>query len=241
MQEFTEEEYALNARVKKQLMWFGIVGLVMVFAGLTSGYMVSRSDVLWVRINPPEIFKTSCYVIIASSVTMFLAVRMAKKGSKLSTLFLGVTVVLGLLFCKNQYDGYVEMHGKGMSFANSKVEYVLEKSEYNKDFTLMYKGVPIVKENGHYYLGTDVNRSAPIDDEMDVQVNDNASSYFILLIGLHVVHVLAGILALIFTFIQSLRKKYDNGRTSGLEVCAYFWHFVDILWIYLFGFLLFIR
>lgn len=241
MQELSEEEYQLNARVKKQLMWFGIAGLVMMFAGLTSAYLVSRSDVLWVSINPPSVFTMSSFVILGSSISMIVAVKMAKKGNRLSNLFLALTVVLGMVFCKNQYDGFVEMHGMGMSFSHNKVANVIKNSVYGEDYTFVYKGVPLVKTEEHYYLATDKGMTTPMDDQLEFEANDSASSYFIMLIGIHVAHVLVGILALLFTFVQSLRKKYINGRTSGLEVCAYFWHFVDILWLYLFGFLYFIR
>ncbi|PHQ31149.1 cytochrome c oxidase subunit 3 [Leeuwenhoekiella nanhaiensis] len=55
----------------------------------------------------------------------------------------------------------------------------------------------------------------------------------------HVVHVAAGILVLLVVLVQQLRGKYSNGKTLGLELGATFWHFVDILWIYLFLFFMF--
>ncbi|PHS02372.1 MAG: cytochrome oxidase subunit III [Leeuwenhoekiella sp.] len=55
----------------------------------------------------------------------------------------------------------------------------------------------------------------------------------------HVVHVAAGILVLLVVLVQQLRGKYANGNTLGLELGATFWHFVDILWIYLFLFFMF--
>lgn len=70
----------------------------------------------------------------------------------------------------------------------------------------------------------------------------NASgSFMYVLTGLHLAHLFAGLIALIFVIVKSHLKKYTIENHLGIKIVAIFWHFLDILWIYLFLFLLFIR
>ncbi|MFZ3272852.1 MAG: cytochrome c oxidase subunit 3, partial [Lutibacter sp.] len=57
----------------------------------------------------------------------------------------------------------------------------------------------------------------------------------------HLAHVAAGIVVLLVVIFNHFNKKYSATDTLGLELGAIFWHFVDILWIYLFLFFYFIR
>ena len=68
-----------------------------------------------------------------------------------------------------------------------------------------------------------------------------AGSFFYLLTALHVVHLFGGIIALIVVWVKSLLNKYNSENLLGIKLCAIFWHFLDVLWIYLFLFLLFER
>ena len=67
-----------------------------------------------------------------------------------------------------------------------------------------------------------------------------ASSFFYLIIAVHLVHLLGGIIALIVTAIKTASNKYSSKDMLGIELCAIFWHFLDILWVYLFVFFLYI-
>jgi cytochrome c oxidase subunit 3 len=70
----------------------------------------------------------------------------------------------------------------------------------------------------------------------------NASgSFFILFILAHWAHLIGGIISLTITLLKSLRKRYNAENTLGLELCSIYWHFLDILWVYLFLFLYYIR
>lgn len=66
-------------------------------------------------------------------------------------------------------------------------------------------------------------------------------SYLYVLTGLHLAHLSGGIIALIVVFVRSLSNKYYSENTLGLQLCSTYWHFLDILWIYLFLFLIFVR
>ena len=64
-------------------------------------------------------------------------------------------------------------------------------------------------------------------------------SYVYIIAVVHIVHVLAGIICLIVVIINQLNKKYSSENTLGFDLASTFWHFVDILWVYLFFFLYF--
>ena len=67
----------------------------------------------------------------------------------------------------------------------------------------------------------------------------NASwAYLYVLIGVHLGHLLGGIVVMIVTLINALRERYNSKESLGLELTSIYWHFLDVLWIYLFLFLL---
>ncbi|HXS37357.1 MAG TPA: cytochrome c oxidase subunit 3 [Flavipsychrobacter sp.] len=73
----------------------------------------------------------------------------------------------------------------------------------------------------------------------NIKVSGNPSgSFLFIIVGLHVLHVLGGIIALLIVFFRAFRTRVKVYNTTGLEVVATYWHFVDILWIYLFVFFL---
>lgn len=67
------------------------------------------------------------------------------------------------------------------------------------------------------------------------------TSFIYLAVLLHVSHLVAGLIALLTVIYSHSKLKYANGRTVGIELAAIFWHFVDILWIYLFIFFQVVR
>ncbi|MHB8259260.1 MAG: cytochrome c oxidase subunit 3 [Bacteroidia bacterium] len=58
---------------------------------------------------------------------------------------------------------------------------------------------------------------------------------------MHFLHIVAGLIALLVTWINVLRNKYTQQNHLGLSLCGIFWHFLDILWIILFLFLYLFR
>ncbi len=68
-----------------------------------------------------------------------------------------------------------------------------------------------------------------------------SGSFLYVITGLHVAHLLAGILYLFAMFIKSFKNTFNSSNLLSLELCATYWHFLGGLWVYLFLFLLFIR
>lgn len=68
-----------------------------------------------------------------------------------------------------------------------------------------------------------------------------STSFIIGITFMHVLHLLAGIVVLFVVIYNHFKYKYKPNDLLGFELGAIFWHFVDILWIYLILFFYFIR
>ena len=78
-----------------------------------------------------------------------------------------------------------------------------------------------------------------LNEAATVRINGNPSESFLFIIaGLHLAHLLGGIIALLIVFFRAFRTKVKTYNATGLEIAATYWHFMDALWIYLFVFFL---
>ena len=64
-------------------------------------------------------------------------------------------------------------------------------------------------------------------------------SYIYLIAAVHIAHVIVGLITLLVVIYNHLRSKYSAGNMLGKELGATFWHFLDLLWVYLLLFFLF--
>jgi cytochrome c oxidase subunit 3 len=94
----------------KILLWIAIVSMIMLFAGLTSAYIVRQAEGNWVKFDLPIAFYASTFVILASSATLHWASRSAVK-KRMAGLRTGLmmTLGLGLAFCFTQFLGWSEL------------------------------------------------------------------------------------------------------------------------------------
>lgn len=65
-----------------------------------------------------------------------------------------------------------------------------------------------------------------------------SGSFFYVLSGTHAAHILGGLIAMFFILIKALRKGMIFQKRNNIELISIYWHFVDILWLYLFALLL---
>ncbi len=183
-----EELRLARRKTAKPLLYVGIVSIVMLFAGLTSAYVVRADNGNWLVFELPGIAILSTAVIITSSLTMLgaqLAIR--KNNLRMTSIYLFLTLVLGLAFFFTQIEGWKQLTAQQIFFV------------------------------GKY---------------------SNASGSFLYLIALvHLAHMSGGVISLIVTFTKSLLKKYSAEDALGIELTAIYWHFLDLLWVYLFLFL----
>jgi cytochrome c oxidase subunit 3 len=180
------QEYK-RKRVAKPLLWFGMVSIIMLFAGLTSAVLVRRGDGNWMQYDIPEVFLWSTICIFISSVALIIASVSARKDNKgMVKLGVGATLLLGLVFIALQFEGYQQL-----------------------------------VERGVYMTGAEHNASG---------------SFLYIISGVHLAHLLGGIIALIVVFFNAMKGKYSSKNLLGLQVCSTYWHFLGALWIYLYLF-----
>lgn len=111
--------------------------------------------------------------------------------------------------------------------------------------TTLFLGIAfgVLQYIGFYQLYTQP-QSLVMDGEISgrlapVTVSGNpAESFLFIITGLHLLHILGGIVALAIVFFKAFRKRVKLYNATGLEIAASYWHFVDVLWIYLFIFFL---
>ena len=114
----TQEEIELRERVNRSLLYIAIFSSVMLFAGLTSAYIVRQADGNWLQFTLPSMFWVSTGLILASSASVNWALIAAKKDqSKQITYALGLTILLGIGFCITQILGWSDLTNGGIYFA----------------------------------------------------------------------------------------------------------------------------
>ena len=174
-----------NARAKKMMLWFGIISLLMGFAGWTSAFIVSSVREDWLTdFQLPTAFYYSTAVIILSSFSYILAKSAVRKNEqKTATNWLVATLLLGIVFIVLQFMGFSEIIAQGYNFTGP--------------------------------------------------TSNITMSYIFLIAAVHVLHVVAGIISLLVVLVNQLRRKYTPDNLLGMELGATFWHFLDLLWVYL--------
>ena len=213
--DFENNEVEVKRKAQKSLLWFGLVSIVMLFAGLTSAYLVRQGEGKWVEFSIPGTFAISTLIILISSISMQWAVASARKGNigNLKKALL-ITLLLGVAFAGSQYVAWSQLYHNGIAFTG-------RVSDIKTNFNYIPAGKESVAEAG--------------------DVGNVAGSFLYVITGLHVLHLIAGILALFVVFSRATRNKYSSENYNGVKICAIYWHFLDGLWVYLFLFLLYIR
>jgi cytochrome c oxidase subunit 3 len=173
----------------KFTLWVGIGSLLMMFAGLTSAYIVKRNQANWQTFELPQFFWYSTVAVLLSSVTIYLAEKAFKQREmkKYRSLVIA-TLVLGVLFIVLQILGFQQLRASQITLTG------------NVSYSFMY-----------------------------------------VIVGLHAAHVLGGLVALIVLFAKAFSTKTRTYDSVPVELVSTYWHFVDVLWIYLLIFLIMIR
>ncbi|WP_432222361.1 cytochrome c oxidase subunit 3 [Flavobacterium sp. TMP13] len=105
----------------KLILLFAMVSMTMMFAGLTSAFVVSKSRADWLKdFQLPPAFYWSTLVILGCSVTFHLAKTAIKKDNyKRTTNFLLATLGLGILFVVLQFVGFGQIVEQGFYFTGA--------------------------------------------------------------------------------------------------------------------------
>jgi cytochrome c oxidase subunit 3 len=113
-----EEHRARSNRSYKLLLIFGMVSMTMMFAGITSAFVVSKSRGDWTKdFAMPTAFTISAIIIVLCSVTFHLAKKAIQKNDrKRTTIMLLATLALGIAFVFFQFQGFESMISQGNYF-----------------------------------------------------------------------------------------------------------------------------
>ena len=91
---------------------------------------------------------------------------------------------------------------------------------------LQFKGFSEIISSGYFFTGSE---------------STITTSFIYLVVLLHLTHMLAALISVLVIIYNHYKQRYTIGNTVGIEIAATFWHFVDVLWIYLFLFFFFVR
>lgn len=104
----------------KFTLWVALGSIIMMFAGLTSAYIVKRSQPNWSTFEMPVLFWYSTAVILVSSLTMQMALRSFKQRERMKYRgLLTLTVLLGIAFIVMQWFGFSQIWASGITFAGA--------------------------------------------------------------------------------------------------------------------------
>ncbi len=116
--EEAEPTYSMNP--KKFILWLFIVSIVMIFAALTSAYIVRQAEGNWLQFEMPPMLYASSIVILLSSATLHWSYLAAKKD-KLVNLKIGIilSTLLGLVFLATQFEAWKELVAMDVYFVGN--------------------------------------------------------------------------------------------------------------------------
>jgi len=118
--EIIKDRRAMGMNPSKFIVWLFIVSIVMLFAALTSAYVVKQSEGNWLNFNLPGMFWITTIIIVTSSITMQMALRAVRNDNfaKLK-IFLIMTAILGLIFLIGQYQSWKQLVGMDVFFVGN--------------------------------------------------------------------------------------------------------------------------
>ncbi len=116
-----DEMQQRTGRSYKLMLWFAMISITMLFGGLTSAYVVSKARPDWLKdFEMPSAFLWSTVTILLCSVTMFLAKKAIQKDDRsATTLYLLLTLALGIGFVILQFTGFGQIIELGYFFTGS--------------------------------------------------------------------------------------------------------------------------
>lgn len=113
-------EQPLSMHPKKFALWLFIVSVVMVFAGMTSAYIVRQSEGNWLEFDLPDVFWYNSGIIVLSSFSIHWSYLAAKRDD-FNSLKLGliVTTLLGLSFLVGQWYSWIALVEQDVYFVGN--------------------------------------------------------------------------------------------------------------------------
>jgi cytochrome c oxidase subunit 3 len=219
-------------------MWVFLVTEVLFFGGMFMTYTINRhafSAAFGIGGNTLNLklggFNT--VVLIMSSLTMAMAVRAAQVGIKKQvTGFLLATLVLGGVFLGVKAIEYKEKYD----------HHLIPGRNFDVSFCINNPGSCGLSAKDLDNERTEIEEAIKVEDREHpgdglIALNAHAQLYFSLyfgMTGLHALHMIIGAGLLLWLIGQSFGGRFGPEYNTPVEVTGLYWHFVDIVWIYLF-------
>ena len=111
-----QEAYDKKRKTYKMLLYFAMISIIMIFAGLTSAFVVSKQRPDWLKeLVIPDTFTYSTLLLLISSVSFYLAKNAIKANNFfLTKIYLLITLFLGLCFVYLQFKGFDLLFNEGL-------------------------------------------------------------------------------------------------------------------------------
>jgi cytochrome c oxidase subunit 3 len=191
-------------------MWVFLVTEIMFFGGMFMVYILYRIwyPEAWIEgsnhLNV-ALGATNTAVLICSSLTMALAVRSAQVGSKAGQVVnLILTMAFGSVFLVIKYFEYAE-----------------------KFHHHLVPGPMFNTPTAEYPTGIIAAANDPTHQQLFFSI------YF-MLTGIHALHMIVGLGIMAVILVMALRNRFSERYYTPVEISGLYWHFVDIVWIFLF-------
>jgi len=211
-------------------MWIFLVTEVMFFGGIMLAYAINRhtyfhafavgSNTLSIQLGT-----INTGVLLASSFTMAMAVWSAQTGKqKLIPMFLTLTILLGFIFFGVKYVEYAQkFHHHLVPGRNFDITYCVNNPEKCEDIDA--KDLNIERN--------EIEEAMQADPDLNAHAQLYYSAYFGMT-GLHALHMVIGAGLLLWLLRGSLAGRFTPEWNTPVDIVGLYWHFVDIVWIYLF-------
>lgn len=199
-------------------MWVFLVTEIMMFGGVFVAYMIYRLKYYEAFVAGSTSINVSwgfanTLVLIGSSLTMALAVSAAQRGIvRLQKIFIILTMALGMAFlvikAVEYHDKWVEHHVPGGNWQT------FNPTDIRED---------LVKE------GKTPQAAAEIAHQTEIFF-----CFYFAMTGLHALHMIIGLVLMTWLLMRVRRNEFGPEYYTPVELGGLYWHFVDIVWIYLF-------
>jgi cytochrome c oxidase subunit 3 len=216
-------------------MWVFLATEVMFFGGLIGSYLVYRFTTpdVWAAASRElnvVLGTINTVVLLTSSLTMALAVHAGETGNKKQQVrFLLATMALGSVF----------LVIKGFEYHEEWEKHLVPGSHFNaarlKIATLETTRALNPEERG------EVAATARTASELVLPVHTFAERraqmffvFYFFLTGLHALHMVIGVTLLAIITGMAARGRFTAAYSNPLEVSGLYWHFVDIVWVFLY-------
>jgi len=237
-------------------MWSFLITEIMMFGGLFFAYSLYRwkyYDAYLVGSSGLNIAlgTVNTFVLLFSSLTMAMAVHSAQeRHRKPLVMWLLLTGFLGIVFIGVKAKEWKADYDEGLIPAINWDPTKWPRHHMPKDIEIVTDGVPVQPAAGHGAAAHSAPAGGGHGEAAEISTGSHSTGgekrtvdtnkvqlYFVLyfcMTGLHAIHMIIGLALLAVYAVLGSKGWFTNGNDQPVELFGLYWHFVDIVWIFLF-------